>query len=175
MDIDTISHSNALHNKILKSLILNGLCQYDNLCKAYSFEHLDILVNCSSNSVFLKTLACYTTTSDTHQWYRINTLEITYSHNIVICNDQTVNMVQLPPAESHEANAIETFAKLTTTNNQMNVDQLNNRQPSTNSHNSNECNASSNNILSPDNQSIIILHQFSIMAEELKNFTKRFG
>ena len=37
----------------------------------------------------------------------------------------------------------------------------------------NECNTSSNNILSPDNQSTIILQQFSIMAEELKSFTKQ--
>ena len=95
------------------------------------------------------------------------------SHNNTICNDQIVNMVQLPLAEPNEANAIKTFARLTTTNRQTNTGQLNNRQPLTSSHNSNECNASTNNKLSPDNQSTIILHQFSIMAEELKNFIKQ--
>ena len=37
-------------------------------------------------------------------------------------------MVQLPPAQPYEANAIETFAQLTTPNSQMNVDQLTNGQ-----------------------------------------------
>ena len=82
-------------------------------------------------------------------------------------------MVQLPPAEPNEANAIEKFTRLTTTNSQRNIDQLTDGQPITHSHNSNECNTLSNNIISPDNQSTIIPHQFSIMAEELKNFTKQ--
>ena len=55
----------------------------------------------------------------THQWYRINTHEITDSHNIAIINDTTVNMVWLPPAEPNKANTIETFARLTTPNSQM--------------------------------------------------------
>ena len=114
----------------------------------------------------------YTITPDTHQWYRINTHEITNSHNIAISNDKMVTMVQLPPVESNEANATETFARLTTTNSQVNEEQLTDGQPITNSHNSNRCNTSPNNILSPDNQSIIILHQFSMIADELKNFTK---
>ena len=36
------------------------------------------------------------------------------SHNIAICNDRTVDMVQLPPAEPPEENVIETCARLTT-------------------------------------------------------------
>ena len=119
MNIDAISHSNPLHNNKLKSLNCNGLCKYDSLYKAYIFEHSDILVNCSY----------------TPQWYRINTHEIMDSHNIAICNDQTVNIVQLPPVESNEANAIETFARLTTTHRKTKVGQLNNEQPLTSSHN----------------------------------------
>ena len=157
----------------LKSLNLNGLCKYDSLHKAYIIEHSDIPVICFHILIFLKTLAFYTITQDTHQWYRINTQKIMDSHNIAICNDKTVNMVQLPPVEPNEANTIEIFARLTTTNSQMNVEQLTNGQPITNSHNSNKCSASSNNILSPDNHSTVILNQFSIIAEELRNFTKQ--
>ena len=38
MAIDTLLHSNALCNKILQSLNLNGLCIYASLHKAYIFE-----------------------------------------------------------------------------------------------------------------------------------------
>ena len=102
------------------------------------------------------------------RWYRINTHEITDSHNITICNDKTVHMLQLPPAEPNEANAIETFARLSTPSSQPNIDLLTNRQPITNSHNNNESSA-----LLPDIQSNTILHQFSMMAEELKYFAKQ--
>ena len=84
------------------------------------------------------------------------------SHNIMICNDKTVNIVQLPPAQPPEANAIETFARLTTINSNTIVDQDNNntnRSPPPNS------------IPSP-NQSSIILHQFSLLKEEIRNFIK---
>ena len=54
MDIDTLSHSSALCNKILQSLNLNGLCKYDSLCKAYIFEQSNILVNCSHILIFIK-------------------------------------------------------------------------------------------------------------------------
>ena len=112
-------------------------------------------------------------TLDTHQWYRICTREITDSHNITICNDKTVNMVQLPQIETHEASAIERFVRLSTTNRQTNTDQPSNDQPITTIHNNNEYNTSPNSILLPHNQFNIILHQFSIMAEELKTFTKQ--
>ena len=59
------------------------------------------------------------------------------SHNIAICNDKTVNTVQPPPAEPNEVSAIETFAKLSSTNTQTNIDQPSNRQTITNSHNDN--------------------------------------
>ena len=38
MDIDTISHANTPHNKLLKSLNINGLCKYDSLHKVYCKE-----------------------------------------------------------------------------------------------------------------------------------------
>ena len=59
---------------------------------------------------------------DTHQWYRMNSHKIMESHNILICNDKTMNIVQLPPAEPPEANATETFARLTTINSNTNID-----------------------------------------------------
>ena len=148
MDIDKLLHCNALHNKILQSLNFNGLCKYDSLHKAYIFEQPDNLVNCSHILIFLKkTLTCNTITPDTHQWYRISTHEITDSHNITICNDRTVKMEQLPSAESNEANAIETFPRLSTTNSETKVHQQTKRQTINKSHNDHECNTSSNNIL----------------------------
>ena len=81
-------------------------------------------------------------------------------------------MVQLPSAGPNEANAIETFARLSNTNSQTNIDQLHNRQLTTNSYTNSEYNRSSNNILLPDKQSNTIIHQVSIMEEEFKNFTK---
>ena len=51
------------------------------------------------------------------------------SHNIVICNDKTVHMVQLPPPKPNKANTIETFARLSSPNSQLNIDQLTNGQP----------------------------------------------
>ena len=94
-----------------------------------------------------------------------------HSHNIAISNDTTVNMVWLLPVEPHEANAIETFARLTTLNSQMDIDQVTDVELITNNHNMNKCNASSNSIIPSDNQSAIILQQFSIMAEELKKMS----
>ena len=55
----------------------------------------------------------------------------------------------------------------------MDVDQVTNGQFITTNHNTNKCNAPSNSIIPLDNQSTIVLQQFSIMAEELKNFTKQ--
>ena len=74
-----------------------------------------------------------------------------YSHNIAICNNATVNMVQLLPAEPYQANTIETFARLAPPNSQMDVDQVSNGQFITNNHNTNKYNASSNSIIPQDN------------------------
>ena len=84
---------------------------------------------------------------ETHQWYRINICKIRESHNIMICNDKTVNMVQLPPAEPPEANAIETFAMLTSINSNTKIDQITNN---TNSH------QPLNNIPLSNNQSTLL-------------------
>ena len=104
MDIDALSHSTTLCNKIIQLLNLNGLCKYDNLCKAYLFEYLNNPVNCFYILALLKQSACYTVTPDTHQWYRVNTNEITDNHNIILCNDPTINMLLLPTAEPSESN-----------------------------------------------------------------------
>ena len=118
MDIHKLSHSNTVCNKILQSLNPNGLCRYDNSHQAYLFEHTNKPVKCSHILVFFKQSTCYTVTPDTHQWYRINTNEITDNHNIAICNDTTINMVPLPPAEPPEFNAFETISRLLLSQNQ---------------------------------------------------------
>ena len=161
MDIDRLSHSNTLHDQIMESLNQKSLCKYDSLHKAYVFQQSAILVNCSHILIFLKHLHCYTVNPDTHQWYRINSHKIQENHNVAICNDKTVNTIQLPPAEPPEANAIETFARLTTINSNTNVDQISNN---TNG------NPPLNSIPLPDNQSSIIIDQFSQLKEELKIF-----
>ena len=97
---------------------------------------------------------------DTNHWYRVSTHEIMKNHNIAIHNDGSFKIVQLPLAELNDANAIETFARLSNTNSQTYKDQPSNGQHTTNSHNSNEYNTSSKSILLSDNQSNIILHQY---------------
>ena len=89
MDIDTLSHSNALHDKILQLLNLKGLCKYDSLCKAYIFELSNIPVDCSHILIFLNSSAHYTITPHTDQWYRLSTHEFMDSHNITICNENS--------------------------------------------------------------------------------------
>ena len=149
----------------MKSLHQKGLCTYNSLHKAYIFEQSTIPFNCSHISIFLKHLACYTVNLDTHQWYRINSHEIIKNHNIAICKNKTVNMVQLPPAEPPNVNAIKTFGRLTARNGNTNIDQASN-----NTH-GNPCPAL-HNIPFPNNQSTIIKDQFSQLTEELKNITK---
>ena len=117
-DIDKLSHSTTIHNKVLPAMNLNGLCKYDNLHQAYLFEHSSKPVNCSHIQVFLKQSACYTVNQDTHQWCRINTNEITNNHTIAFYNDSSINMVPLPPAEPLEFNAFETIARLSLSQNQ---------------------------------------------------------
>ena len=113
MDIDAVSHSSTLCNKILWDLKLNGLCLYNNTHQAYLFENSNKIVNCSYILVFLKQSTCYAITPDTHQWYRINSNEITDNHKIALCNEPTAHMVPLPPAEPSDVNAFETIARLT--------------------------------------------------------------
>ena len=127
LDIDILSHSNTLYNQIMGFLNQTGLCKYDSLCRAYVFVQSAIPANCSYILIFLKHLACYTINPYTHQWYRIDSHEIKESHNVTICNDKTVNMVQLPPAEPPEANAMESFARLTAINSNTTVDQISNK------------------------------------------------
>ena len=83
-------------------------------------------------------------------------------HDVALCNDKSVHMVQLPPAEPGERNAFETITRLMSTNGETNTDQASNI---TNSF------ATPNSIPSTDNQSNIIRQQFSRLTEELKTFT----
>ena len=81
--------------------------------QAYLFENSSKIVNCSCILVFLKQSTCYAITPDTHQWNRINTNEVTDNHKVALCNDMTVHMIPLPPAELCEINAYTTIARLT--------------------------------------------------------------
>ena len=113
MNVDALSHSPTLCNKILQELFLNGLCKYNSTYQAYLYKNSKKIVNCSYILVFLKQSICYGITPDTNEWYRINSNEITDNHKIVLCNDLTVHMVPLPSAESSEVNAVKTVAILT--------------------------------------------------------------
>ena len=105
MDIDVLSQSPILHNKILQELHLNGLCLSNNTHQAYLFENSQKIANCWYILVFLKQSTCYAIIPDTHQWYRINTNEITDNHKIALCNGPKVHMVQLSSAELLDINA----------------------------------------------------------------------
>ena len=89
MDIDALSFSPTLQNKILQELKLHGLCKYNNTQQAYLYENSNEIVNCSYILVFLKQLKCYIITPDTHHWYKINANEITDNHKIALSNDLT--------------------------------------------------------------------------------------
>ena len=177
MNIDALSYSTTLHNKIKQSINLNGLCKYDTLHKAYLFEYSNKPVNCFYILVFLKQSACYTITLDTHQCYRINTNEITDNHNIVLCNDPTLNMVPLSTAELSESNTFEAIARLIPSENQRDLPNSNQTQATLNTlilTNNNICNTSQNSMAQSHDQCTIILQIFSMITQELKlikNFT----
>ena len=85
-------------------------------------------------------------------------------------------MVPLPPAEPPEFNAFETVVRLSHSQNQR--DLLNDIQTQTASNapiitNSNICNTPTANITQPRDQSTIIWKQFSMITEELKDFTNK--
>ena len=107
MNIDMLSHSTMLHNKILQSLNFNGLCKY-----AIYVRHT--YLNTQTNQSTALTSAYYTVTPDTHQWYSVNTNKIADNHNITLCNDPAINMVPLPTAEPSEFNAFKTIVKTNT-------------------------------------------------------------
>ena len=134
------------------------------------------LIDCSYILVILKQSACYTVNPNTHKWYRVNTNEITDNHKIAICNDTTVNMVPLPPAELPEFNAFETITRLSLSQNQRNLpyniqtQTIPNRSIITNN---NVGNLPKNNMTWSHNQITIIPQQFSMITKELKNFTNK--
>ena len=116
-------------------------------------KQLNILVNCSHILIFLKPLACYTISPDTHQWYRINTHVRLWTATIL----QFVMTTYSTPYSYHQLSQMKQMAlkhlpDLSTTNSQLSIDQLTNGQPITNSHNNSE-----NNKLLPDSQSNTIL------------------
>ena len=176
MDMDTLSHSTTLHNKILQSLNLSGLYKYDNSCQAYLFEYSNNPVNCSYILVFLRQSACYTITPDTSQWYRINTNEITDNYNLAMCNATTIKMVLIPTAEPSKSNAFETIMRLTCSQNQRDPPNDNQTQAISNISMltiNTICNTSQNNKTQSYDQFTMILQQFSMITNELKDFTNK--
>ena len=85
-------------------------------------------------------------------------------------------MVPLPPAEPSEFNALQTIARPSLSQNKR--DLPNNIQTQAISSASiptdiNLCNTHQNNMTQSHNQSTVILQQFSMIMEELKNFTNK--
>ena len=113
MEIDPLSHSPTLHNKILQELNLSGLCQYSNSHKVYIFEKSNCIVNCSYVPIFLSQSTCYVITPNTHHWYKINANEILESHTLALCDDHSTHKVPVPPAELPEINAFTTITRPT--------------------------------------------------------------
>ena len=84
-------------------------------------------------------------------------------------------MVLLPPAEPSEANVFKTFASLTFSQTQSEHVNNNCRQPiysSSTPTNNNINSLPQNNNVQPNNQSTVILQQFSI-TQELRNYTDK--
>ena len=110
-----------------------------------------------------------------HQTH-INDIGLTDNHNIALCNDPTVHMVPLPSAEPSEVNAVETIARLI-------LSQIHEKHPnnictqSTYSNstltNNNTNSSPQNNTIHPHDQSTVVLHQFSMVTWELRNFTDK--
>ena len=133
-------------------------------------------IKCSCILVFLKQSACYTVNPDIHQWYMINTNKITDNHKIAICNDTTINMVPLPPAEPSEFNTFERIVRLSLPQNQRDLPNSTQTQaiPYTSIiTDDNIGNTPKNNMIQSHNQSTIILQQFSMITKELINFTNK--
>ena len=113
-----------------------------------------------------------------HQWYCINTNEITDNHNIAICNDTTINMVPLPTAEPSESNAFERIARLSLSQNQReppNDIQTQSISKTSILTNNNICNTPQNSMTWSHDQSTIIMQQFSMIIKELKMSQKVYG
>ena len=64
MNIDTLSHSPTVCDKILQELNLNGLCKYNKTHQAYLYKNSNKIVNCSYIPVFLQQSTSYAITPD---------------------------------------------------------------------------------------------------------------
>ena len=112
MDINALSYSPKLHNKILQGLNLHGLCQYSKSHKAYIFEKSNRVVNFSYVLIFLRQSMCYVITSHTHHDTKLMCMKY-LSHKLLLCDDQSAHMPPLPPPELPEINAFTTITRLT--------------------------------------------------------------
>ena len=173
MDIDALSYSPELHNKSLQELHCNGLCQYNKSCKAYLFEKSNHVVKCSHMLIFLRQSTCYIITHHTHQWYKINVNEIFHYHTLVLCDDQSAHIVPLPTTKPPAVNTFTTIAKLTLLQAQDGQISDNCKQTMYSYiqlvNQTTKCSHQNQDVHS-HNQSTVILSQFSITTQELKNF-----
>ena len=129
--------------------------------------------------MFLKQSTCYAITPDTHQWYRINTNETTDNNKIALCYDPTVQMVPLPSAEPSSVNTFKRIARLIFHKLKRDHPKKTHTQPihskstlTNNNTNSSPQNNKNNNV-HPHDQSTVILKQFSMITQELRNFTDK--
>ena len=169
-------YSPTLGNTILQELNLNDLCKYNNTHQAYLYKDSNKIVNFSYILAFLKQSTCYAITPDIPEWQRIIANEIADNHKIALCNDLTVHLVPLPLAEPSDINAVETIARLTLS--QIHKDHANDAYTQSTYSNSaltssNINNSPQNNTVHPPKLTTVILQQFSMITQELRNFTDK--
>ena len=96
---------------------------------------------------------------------------------VALCNDPAVYMVPLPSADPPEVNAVNTIETLLHSHTSVNHTNNNFPQASYNistSTNNSTNNSPQNNTIHPHDQSTILLQQFSVITQELKNSQKKY-
>ena len=112
----------------------------------------------------------------TYQWYKINTNKILQDHKLALCDDKVVHMVLLPSAEPPPINEYMTVPRVTLLQNQDCQNNAHGKQPQWNStllHKQPSEQSHQNQDVYPYDQSTVILQQFSIITQELWNFTNK--
>ena len=106
---------------------------------------------------------------------KINTNEILQSHKLALCHNHSICIIPIPPAEPPETNAFTTITILTFLQTQDEEDSDTNTQPMYRITlvNLNTNNSPQNHNVHPHNQSTVIIQQFSMITQVLRNFTDK--
>ena len=118
----------------------------------------------------------YVITPNTHKWHRITANKIFESNKLVLCDDHITHMAPIPPAEPSDINTFTTITRLTFL--QIRDEQVINilTQPMYSDMtlvNQNTNSSLQNQNVHPHYQSDVISQQFSMIAQELRNFTDK--